>query len=217
VNAILPKVEPVYGFSHALIKVFYDAAFRGEIVGLENLPKHRAFLVASNHASHLDAPIVGLHVGRQVSFFARKTLWKPGIAAWWLDAVRTIPVDRDGGTDVAAFKRVIQALKEGRTIIVFPEGTRSSNGQLQSAKGGVGLIACKTQVPVVPARVFGSFEALGRSSSLRLGTPIDVVYGPPLLPEAYDQPEAGKERYHLAASRIMEAIAQLRRPERPIC
>jgi 1-acyl-sn-glycerol-3-phosphate acyltransferase len=76
----------------------------------------------------------------------------------------------------------------------------------------VGFIACHTLVPVVPARIFGSFEALGKGGSLRLGAPVSVAYGRPLLPSDYDDPAAGKARYQIAADRIMAAIAQLEIP-----
>jgi 1-acyl-sn-glycerol-3-phosphate acyltransferase len=201
----------VYGLFHYLSVVVYDMFFRGEVTGLENLPKSGAFLIASNHASHLDPPIVGAQVSRQMCFFARKTLWKPGIAAWWLDTVGTIPVDRDGGADVTAIKRVLRALAEDKALILFPEGTRSPDGNLQTPKPGVGMIACRTQVPVVPARIFGSFEAFGRVGGLRPGTPVSVVFGRPLTPAQYD-PGAGKERYQQASERIMAAIAKLEEP-----
>ena len=204
-------MTPVYGFFHYLSVVVYDMFFRGEVAGLENLPKSGAFLIASNHASHLDPPIIGSQVPRQMCFFARKTLWKPGLATWWLDTVGTIPVDRDGGADVTAIKRVLRALAEDKALILFPEGTRSPDGQLQTPKPGVGLIACRTQVPVIPARIFGSFEAFGRSGSLRPGTPVSVVFGRALPASQYD-PGAGKERYQQASERIMAAIARLELP-----
>ena len=205
-------MEPLYGVSHYAIRQFYEVFFRGDNHGLENLPTDRGFIIASNHASHLDPPIVGCLLKKQVCFFARKTLWKPGFATRWLDGVGTIPVDRDGGTDVTAIKRVLNALRSNKVIILFPEGTRSPDGNLQSAKPGVGLLACRTGVPVVPARVFGSFEAFGRNGGLRLGTPVSVVYGKPLAPEDYDDPTSGKERYLRASQRIMEAISKLRLP-----
>lgn len=208
------EMEPIYGFCHALIRWLYSTAFRGDIAGLENLPSRGGYIVAANHASHLDPPIVGLHLSQQVAFFARKTLWKPGFASWWLDAVGSIPVDRDGAADIGAIKRVIATLNAGRTIILFPEGTRSPDGSLQAPKAGVGMIACKTHRPVVPARVYGSFDAFGRGRSIRLGVPVDVVYGQPLLPADYDHPEDGRERYVRAATRIMDAIAGLP-PPRP--
>jgi len=206
------EMDPVYGFFYGLCRLAHQMFFRGDAAGLENLPDTGGYIVAANHVSHLDPPMVGQFLPRQVAFFARKTLWKPGIAAWWLDAVGTIPVDRDGGTSLDAIKRVLQALARGKVVIMFPEGTRSSNGELQPAKPGIGLLACKAHVPVVPARIFGSFEAFGRGGRMRLGSPVSVTYGKPLSPENYDHPEDGKERYARAAQRIMEAITRIEAP-----
>lgn len=206
------EMEPVYGFCHYMSALIDDIAFRGPTIGQEHIPKDGGFLIATNHASHLDPFLVGSRLPQQVTFFARKTLWKPGFASWWLNEVGVIPVDRDGGSDVTAIKRVLHALKEKKTIIMFPEGTRSPDGKLQPPKPGVGLFACRAQVPVLPVRIFGSFEALGRSGSLRLGTPVTVVFGRPLSPADYDVPGAGKERYPIASERIMARIAALRPP-----
>jgi 1-acyl-sn-glycerol-3-phosphate acyltransferase len=206
------EMEPVYGFFYGLCRLGHQMFFRGDAAGLAHLPEAGGYIVAANHASLLDPPIVGQFLPRQVSFFARKTLWKPGVAAWWLDAVGTIPVDRDGGASLDAIKRVLQALSTGKVVIVFPEGTRSTDGRPQPPKPGVGLLACKARVPVVPARVFGSYEAFGRGSFPRLGSPVSVTYGPPLRPDDFDRPEDGKERYPRAAERIMEAINRLGPP-----
>jgi 1-acyl-sn-glycerol-3-phosphate acyltransferase len=205
-------MQPMYGICDYVILNIYDACFRGEVNGLENIPAQGSFILAANHASLLDPPIVGCHVPRQFSFFARKTLWKPGFASWWLDTVGTIPVDRDGSTDVMAIKRVLQALHTGRPIIMFPEGTRSRDGHLQPAKSGIGMLACRAAVPVVPARIFGSFDAFGPSRRLQLGTPIHLTYGRVLRPQDFDDPAAGKERYQRASEKIMSAIAALEVP-----
>jgi len=203
----------VYGLCHYAVRVAFDVFFRGEVVGLENIPERGGFLIAANHASHLDPPLIGSQLPRQIAYFARKTLWKGGIASWWLDTVGTIPVDRDGGQDVSAIKRTLKALHQERGLILFPEGTRTHDGNLQRAKPGVGFMACRTQVPVVPTRIFGSFEAFGRGAKFpRLGTPVTIVFGRPIPPAVYDEPGAGRERYQIASERIMSAIAQLRRP-----
>jgi 1-acyl-sn-glycerol-3-phosphate acyltransferase len=213
-NYDFPQVEMprLYGICHYGMATLHEMFFRGEVAGQENIPAIGPFILAANHASHLDPPVAGGHVPRVIAAFARKTLWKPGIPAWWLTAVGCIPVDRDGGSDIGAMKRVMQELKSGKPLILFPEGTRSPDGVPRQPKAGVGLIACRTAVPVLPARIFRSFEALGKGGPLRLGTPISVVYGRPLLPPEYDDPAAGKERYQLAAERIMAAIARLEMP-----
>jgi 1-acyl-sn-glycerol-3-phosphate acyltransferase len=210
-----PQIEMqwVYGLCHFVVRMAFDMFFRGEVVGSQNLPQRGGFLLAANHASFLDPPLIGSHVSRQIAYFARKTLWAGGLASWWLDTVGTIPVDRDGGQDVSAIKRVLKALKAERGLILFPEGTRTPDGQLQSAKAGVGFIACRTQVPVVPVRIFGSYEAFGKGVKFpRFGTPVTVVFGRPMAPSAYDDPAAGKERYQIASERIMAEIARLGEP-----
>jgi len=210
------SMQPVYGFCHYWLRVSYQMFFRGEVCGLEHVPARGGFLLAANHASFIDPPMIGCQLPRQIAYFARKTLWKGGFSSWWLDSVGTIPVDRDGGQDVSAIKRVLRALREERGLILFPEGTRTPDGRLQPAKAGVGFIAVKTQVPVVPVRIFGSHEAFGRDRPLRLGTPVSVVFGAPILPADYDDPRAGKERAQVASERIMAQIARLAPPGSPV-
>ena len=209
-------MTPFYGFFHYLAWSIYEMWFRGEVAGTDNLPTEGPFLIASNHASHLDPPIVGCQVARQMRFFARKTLWNSRLSSWWLDQAETIPVERDSG-DIGAIKRVLEALRENRAVVLFPEGTRSPNGRLQPAKAGVGFMACKTGVPVVPCRVYGSFAAFGKGHLVpRFGSPVSVVFGPPMPARDYDDPTAGKARYDHAAQRIMARIAALPEPRYPV-
>ncbi len=205
------RMEPMYGFFHYVLNGVHEALFRGEVAGLENLPGDGAFLVAANHASHLDPPFIGAVMPRQMAFFARKSLWSPGLGAWWMDGVGAIPVDRDGA-DLAAIKRVLATLAAGKSIALFPEGTRSPDGELQPAKGGVGMIVCKSKVPVVPCRIFNSHIAFGRVGGFRPGTQVHIVFGPALSPADYDNLADGKERYQRASERIMGAIAKLSEP-----
>jgi len=206
------KMTPFYGFFHFLAGQIHAMWFRGEVVGLENFPRKGPFLIAANHASALDPPLVGSQIAKQMRFFARKSLWDSRPTGWWLDQVETIPVERDTG-DVGAIKRVLQALNEDRAVVLFPEGTRSPDGKLQKPKAGVGLMACKSGVPVVPCRVYDSFEAFGKGSVMpRFGTPVTIVFGVPIPPADYDDPAAGKARYETAAQRIMDRIAALPRP-----
>jgi 1-acyl-sn-glycerol-3-phosphate acyltransferase len=210
------KMRPFYGFFHYLSGIIRAMWFRGEVVGTENFPREGPFLIASNHASHLDPPLVGSQIAKQMRFFARKSLWNNRLLGWWLDQVETIPVERDSG-DIGAIKRVMQALKEDRAVVLFPEGTRSPDGRLQKPKAGVGLMACKTGVPVVPCRVYGSFLAFGKGSLIpRFGTPVTIVFGRPIAASEYDDPTAGKARYETAAQRIMDRIAALPAPHYPV-
>jgi 1-acyl-sn-glycerol-3-phosphate acyltransferase len=210
------RMRPFYAFFHYWMAQAHAMWFRGEVIGTENIPATGPFLIASNHASHLDPPFVGSQVPRQMRPFARKTLWSGKISSWWLDQVGCIPVDRDSG-DVGAIRKVLHALNENRGIILFPEGTRSPDGRLQPPKAGVGLMACKTGAPVVPARIYGSFEAFGKGATIpRFGSPVTVVFGQPITAAEYDEPSAGKERYQIASQRIFDRIAALPEPRYPV-
>ena len=206
------RMTPVYGVSHYIFATLYGMFFRGEVVGLNHIPRSGAFLFAPNHASHLDPPAIGSQVPQQIAFFARKTLWKGGWSNWWMDQAGCIPVDRDGGSDVSAIKRVLRTLQDGRALILFPEGTRSADGELQEPKSGVGMIACRARVPVVPVRIFDSHHAWGRGKTIRPGIAVSIVFGRPVEPAEFDDSAAGKLRYQVASERIMGRIAALPRP-----
>lgn len=208
-------MKPIYRASHILCSFAYRLFFPGECSGVERVPATGAFLLAANHMSFLDPPVIGCHLPREIHFFARKTLFTDG---WWGDllrAVNTIPIDLESENDLAAFKQVFRLLKDDNGLLVFPEGTRSPDGSLQPPRAGVGMIACKTQVPVVPARLFGTHEAFGRGKALRLFTRVHIAFGNPLLPGQYDDGAKGRERYQQAAEKIMEAIARLEPPVSP--
>lgn len=187
-----------------------NSLFSLEIEGVEHIPQVGPFILASNHASHFDPPAIGSIIGRNIFFFARKSLFKPGFAKWLLDQLNTIPVDRDGDSDIGALRRTIKVLEEGEGLVLFPEGTRTRDGSLGQAKPGIGLIACKTQAPVIPVVIRGSYEALPPGARFPTwGHPIRIHFGPPLLPAAYDSYSKDKERYTQAAKAIMGAIEAL--------
>lgn len=205
----------IYGGGHFLSKVFFDLFFRGEVTGTEWIPQSGPFIVAANHASYLDPPAIGCRVSREMYYFARKTLFKPGLPAKLLHAVNTIPVDLESESDVSALKAVFRLLKNGEGILLFPEGTRTHTGALQVPQAGVGMIACKSMAPVVPARVFGAYEAFGRHESHpRYHTPVDVAFAPPLSFAEYNVEGKGKERYQAVSEVIMKAISRIPPPPR---
>ncbi len=206
-------MKTIYGGGHFLSKVFFDLFFRGEVAGTEWIPKTGPFIVAANHASFFDPPAIGCRVPREMFYFARKTLFKPGFRAKLLHEVNTIPVDLESDSDVSALKAVFRLLKNGQGILLFPEGTRTPTGELQTPQPGVGMIACKSMAPVVPARIFGTFEAYGRDQRYpRYQTPVDVAFAPPLSYADYNVEGKGKERYQAVSEKIMDAIRQIPPP-----
>ncbi len=119
-----------------------------------------------------------------------------------------LPIDRDGH-DIAGLRRIIKMLKEGHVVMLFPEGTRSPDGTLQAPEPGAGLVALKAGVPLLPARVFGTFESLSRHVKRLRFHPIRVVIGQPYLPAAtLDRKD--KDLYLRVAQEMMEKIAELK-------
>lgn len=183
-----------------------------EITGWEHLPVGGC-LVAGNHQSMIDPPLIGGSLNRELYAFARKTLFNNPVFGRLIRNCNAIPVDRDGGSDVAAFKKVFSVIKAGHGLILFPEGTRSPDGHLLDAKGGAGLIACRMKAPVVPVRIFGARDILPRGSLLpRAGARVSVVIGKPLLPADFDPGAKHPEQALEASRRIMAAIAALKEP-----
>ena len=210
----MAETSILYRMAQSVTGTYFELFHQVELYGLDNVPASGGFLLASNHASHYDPPLAGYGLPRTISYLARRTLLDSKVGAWLLPRLNTIPVDRDGPGDVAALRRVLAMIAKGHGVILFPEGTRSPDGKLQEPKAGVGFLACRAGVPVLPVRVFGTFEAFGRHRKLpRLGVPLQVVYGPPLLPAQFDPGNAAKgTRYQEAARRILDAIAAIELP-----
>jgi 1-acyl-sn-glycerol-3-phosphate acyltransferase len=175
------------------------------------MPKKGSVLIASNHASFIDPPAVGCALNRDIHFFARKSLFK-GVMEWYLHKVNTIPVER-GSSDVKAMKSVFKVLQNGEGILIFPEGTRTPDGSIQEVKKGVGMLACRGNAPVLPARIFGSFEAYGKGQKLPSSSgSVHIAFGPVLQPSEYDPGKQHKDRYEQAAKKIADAIKRIEKP-----
>jgi len=203
-----------YRIGWSVFRVMYATYFRWRVFGAENVPVKGGVILASNHASFLDPPLVGCGLKRDINYLARESLFRfPGIGAL-LCSWNAVPVDRDGG-GAKGLKIILDRLLNGAGIILFPEGTRTKDGQLQPARSGIGLTVIKSQAPVVPVRVFGTFEAYGRHVKIPKPQRITVKYGKPmnfekLRAEAKSCDKARlKEIYQQVADEIMAAIAKL--------
>ncbi len=179
---------------------------RPQIIGRENVPKGGC-LIVSNHVSYMDPTTVGWAVAREIHYLGRKSLFKPPFWSWFLPICNVLPIDRDAN-DISGLRRIIRMLKEGHAVLLFPEGTRSSDGTLQAAEPGAGLVALKAGVPILPVRVFGTFESLSRHTKRLRFHPIRVVIGKPYQPTIVEG-RREKESYGPVAQEMMDKIAAL--------
>lgn len=200
----------VYQFSTRLFKLFLLLWHRLRIRGAENIPKSGGVLLASNHASFLDPPVVGVgYRGRPVHFMARDTLWNSKFGTWWMTKVGCIPVARGTG-DIKALKLTIKALKEGKAVSMFPEGTRTEDGELQEAKGGIGFIIEKSGCVVVPAYIDGTYKAHPKGTKFIRPCKVTINFGKPITQEDFQALGTGRDAYDRHAALIMERIGALK-------
>jgi 1-acyl-sn-glycerol-3-phosphate acyltransferase len=206
-----------YYFWYTLSKITARLFFSLRVVHPDRLIEEGPVILASNHQSYFDPPLVGICSRRDVYYLARKTLLNVPLLGKLLPRINVIPVDRDGN-DMSALKKIIRLVRDGNGVVLFPEGTRSPDGRLQKGKQGIGLIIAKSRAPVQPIRVFGAHEAFPKGSGKITAVPITVVVGEPIrfTSEELDPANCGGDEralYQRLSDRIMEAIAALELPE----
>jgi len=140
-----------------LLKVFW----RMEIIGIENLPESGGLIIASNHVSYLDPAVLAASLNRKIYFITKKEVFKNGFVSFIFKNLNAISVDRENA-DILAFKKAINILREEKVLGIFPEGSRSSNGELQELKLGAIRIAMKTGVPILPVGIIGTHKIYPR-------------------------------------------------------
>lgn len=200
---------------HAMARAWFR--FRAE--GLHHVPSTGPVILASNHVSFADPPLVGCALPREIHFLARKSLFDVPVLGWVIRRLNAVPVDRDGGGG-AGLKAILDRLSSGAGIVLFPEGTRSPDGRPRPARAGIGLAVIKSDAPVIPVRVVGGFEAWGRHHAWPRPRRVSVIYGKPMDFAALraEARVCDKERlkaiYQEVADTLMDAIGRLGEPGR---
>jgi 1-acyl-sn-glycerol-3-phosphate acyltransferase len=163
--------QPFYAFSRGLCKILIRAIYGFRSVHAENVPTTGPVIVACNHVSYLDPVVLGIGFLRPVTYLAKKELFAIPVLGPVIVGLGVYPLDREAG-GVAAVRAALRALKDGRCVGIFPEGTRNLTGEVQG-KGGAALLGALSGAPVVPAAISGTRRA-------RPFHPIRVVYGEPI-------------------------------------
>lgn len=203
----------LYQLSRRLLKLGLLLYNRLEVHGSEHVPAEGGCIVAANHVSYLDPPIVGSAIrNRVVRFMARDTLFRHPMAGRLLLRVAAVPLSRERG-DVGALRKAIQVLKGGSCLGLFPEGTRSPDGMLREAKGGVGFLIAKAGVPVVPACIVGSHRAFPRHAVWIRPWKVRIFFGPAISPAEFAALGSGRESYEQIGRLVMDRIRALQPAE----
>lgn len=178
-----------YGLNYTSYNCFYTFLFSLRKQGWKNVPRKGPVLLVANHQSFLDPIAVGLTACRELSYLARKSLFKKPFLDLYLKSVGCCPVDLEGIAK-EGIRSTLDLLSNGRAVLVFPEGTRSEDGLMQDLKPGIQLLIRKSNATVVPVGIAGAHEALSRDKTwptlcpifmngnrgcigISIGTPID--------------------------------------------
>jgi 1-acyl-sn-glycerol-3-phosphate acyltransferase len=160
----IPRQSFVYGcVSYLCVFPIFRFLFRGQTIGISNLPKIGGVVVVSNHGSHLDPPILGHALGRPVAFMAKSELFKVPILSFIISACGAYPVKRGAG-DREAIRNASSRLSEGWATGVFLDGTRQENGRVNDPKAGAALLAARTGSPILPVAIVNSHRAFPKGS-----------------------------------------------------
>jgi len=187
---------------------------RRKVFNVERVPPTGGVILAANHLSYIDPPLIGCSTRRVIYYLARESAFKNTIGGAILRSWNSIPVDRDG-SGAKGLRTILERLNEGRAIMMFPEGTRSPDGKQQVVQSGIGLMIAKSNAPVIPVRVFGTYEAYGRHHTVPRPKRVKVKFGAPLAfkelrAESNDcTSDRRREIYQKLSEELMATIASL--------
>jgi 1-acyl-sn-glycerol-3-phosphate acyltransferase len=195
-----------YALACFKVRLFSRILLRVKIIGRDNVPSSGPFIVASNHISYYDPPMVGSFIRREVNFMAKKELFRNPIFAALIRYFNSHPINRNG-FDKTAIDSALKILKSGQGLIIFPEGTRARRGDFLPVRPGIGLIAATSGAPVIPTYIQGFNKLwaciIGREKAI-------IIYGKPLTRDRLAAYGQDKEGYRKLAEEIMGQIRALK-------
>jgi 1-acyl-sn-glycerol-3-phosphate acyltransferase len=197
-----------YFIGWSIFYLYFKLYLNVKVVGRRNIPAKGSFIFASNHASYIDPILLGTSIHRSLNYMAHEGLFERRFLAWALPKVQAFPVKRGQG-DLGAMRQALKLLKTGKPLVIFPEGTRTEDRQLQRGKPGIGLIVARSGVSVVPAYIEGSFDAMPRGMKRLKRRQVRVYIGKPMRFDSGDL--SGRDAYQNISDRIMAEIASLKK------
>jgi len=191
----------LYSISRFLSLVIFKILFRIKATGIENIPRRGGFILASNHISYLDPVAVGVVCPRKLNYMAKEELFRNPLFGRYLSCIKTFPVKRNSA-DLSAIKEAIRRVRRGEGLVLFPEGSRRFDSTSKEPYAGIGFLAAKLDVPVIPAFVKGTDKALPAGAKFIKLTEVSVCYGKQISIER-------RMPYQDIASHIMDSIRHL--------
>ncbi len=192
----------LYALARNIVSFVFHIIFRITLVGAENIPQQKGgFIIASNHVSNYDPPMVGIVFKGKYAFMAKEELFRNKLFAWLITKLGAFPVKR-GAKDLSTIDTALESLNKGRIFVIFPEGTRSKTGELGKPKSGVAITAIRAAVPVVPVFVKYGKKKFRRNVCISVGKMIPA--------ESFKLDITDKHEIRRASELIMGEIALLK-------
>ena len=191
----------IYYITYFLTKAISFIYFPRRIYGREHIPAQGGFIIASNHVSNLDPVVLGISAVRRINFMAKIELFQKQPLGFILKELGAFPVKR-GEADLWALKEAIKRLKKGMPVLIFLEGTRRIGDAPPQAQPGIGFLAVKSGVPVIPVFISGTQKVMPPGSRSWTRNPVSVRYGPPVV---FDP----KAPYEVIADTILQSIYRI--------
>lgn len=207
----MPRMRPWWRVARTAADGLLRLLLRREVHGLERIPRAGGVILAANHGSFWDPPVLGATLPREFATMTRASFFGvPGFGAL-LESLGAFPVER-GGSNRRALQHAVRVLEEGGALLVFPEGGRMKDGLLHRGLPGLGLLAARARVPVVPIHVAGTNHirrCIARRESVRIaiGEPLPAALWPPA---GDPSTPSGRARHQAISDRVMQEIARLR-------
>jgi 1-acyl-sn-glycerol-3-phosphate acyltransferase len=200
-----------YGFMHLVCRLLATLLFQVRVSGRDFVPREGGVMVLSNHQSHLDPVLIGLACDRRLNYLARDTLFSFTPFRWLIQSLDAIPIDREG-LGLAGLKETLRRLRAGELVLIFPEGTRTGDGEMAPLKPGFSALARRASVPLLPVAIEGAYHAWPRRRLLPRTATIHIQFGESLSSEA----AAAYDERHLVAEieRRIRACHELARRSR---
>lgn len=197
----------LYAMAHAILRILGRFLFRLRIIGAEHIPKTGPVLIAPNHVSYLDIPLLGVMIARPLHFMGKPSLFRGWVGRLYR-ALNGFPIER-GSRARNGLMEAVNRLKQGHCVAMYPEGGRSLNGRLQEPMPGIGMIIAQSGAKVIPAYVAGTDKVLPVGAWMIRLHPVTVFIGEPIDFTEQIKKGEGKELYLQISRTVMERIARL--------
>jgi 1-acyl-sn-glycerol-3-phosphate acyltransferase len=198
----------LYWIAYVLVYTLARLFLRMRVIGIENVPRDGGAIIAANHMSYLDIPLLGCALKRRADFIGKSELFRNPMVGFLFRRLGGFPIKR-GSIDRSALVEAVKRLKAGRLVVFYPEGRRSEDGLLQRAKPGIGMVAVKAQVPIIPVLIEGTGQILPKRSWRFRFHPVVIRFGPPLDPSKFEDRNQDKLTYTKISQAVMEGIREL--------